>query len=421
MIKSFYTFAFCLIFLASISIAKPIPSLKLLSKRSTFNYYDNKIQGVNLGGWLLLEPYITPSLFEGFGDDIPVDEYNYCKYLGKEEALKRLQEHWSTFFTESDFADIAEYGLNAVRIPIGYWAFEGVDGDPYVQGQVEYLDKAIEWAAKYNLKVWVDLHGAPGSQNAFDNSGLRDSLLWLTGDNVPITLKALYHLVERYGGNDKIDTIIGIELLNEPLGPQLDMARIKQFYTDGYNILRNDFSSHQNVVILDAFMASGYYNDFMNLDDYYNVVLDRHYYQVFSPGELSRTIDQHILTACALGFASQPEYHWVVIGEWSGALTDCSYWLNGVNTGSRYEGVFKSSQYFGSCDGISDISTWSDQKKVDTRKYIEAQLDAWEMNQGWFFWTYKTESSLEWDFKRLSANGLFPSPLSDRQYPGQCY
>jgi glucan 1,3-beta-glucosidase len=55
--------------------------------------------------------------------------------------------------------------LNHVRLPIGYWAFEVGPGEPYISGQQAYIQKAITWATKYNLKVIVDLHGAPGSQN----------------------------------------------------------------------------------------------------------------------------------------------------------------------------------------------------------------------------------------------------------------
>ena len=55
--------------------------------------------------------------------------------------------------------------LNHVRIPIGYWAFEVGPGEPYITGQLPYLQKAVSWASKYGLKVIVDLHGAPGSQN----------------------------------------------------------------------------------------------------------------------------------------------------------------------------------------------------------------------------------------------------------------
>jgi aryl-phospho-beta-D-glucosidase BglC (GH1 family) len=52
-----------------------------------------------------------------------------------------------------------------VRIPIGYWAYDVAPGEPFIQGQHNYLLKAISWAQAYNIKVIIDLHGAPGSQN----------------------------------------------------------------------------------------------------------------------------------------------------------------------------------------------------------------------------------------------------------------
>jgi len=55
--------------------------------------------------------------------------------------------------------EIASVGLNHVRIPIGYWALNPVDGDPYVQGQLAILDNAIGWAKEAGLKVMLDLHG----------------------------------------------------------------------------------------------------------------------------------------------------------------------------------------------------------------------------------------------------------------------
>ncbi len=36
---------------------------------------------VNLGGWLLLEPWITPSLFEAIGDPNVKDEWTFCEYV----------------------------------------------------------------------------------------------------------------------------------------------------------------------------------------------------------------------------------------------------------------------------------------------------------------------------------------------------
>lgn len=96
-------------------------------------------------------------MFENAGD--AVDEYTYTQILGRSEAYNRLSNHWRTFITEDDFVQIAHYGLNHVRIPVGYWAVAPIDGEPYVQGQLDILDQAIGWARDAKLKVVLDLHG----------------------------------------------------------------------------------------------------------------------------------------------------------------------------------------------------------------------------------------------------------------------
>lgn len=396
-------------------------SVPLVKKGLSFDYNDNdKIYGVNLGGWFVLEAYITPSLFDAFGSNPPVDEYNYCQQLGKEEAKKRLTDHWDSWYTEDDFKQMSEAGLTAVRIPIGYWAFKMYDYDPYVDGQQEYLDKAIEWCRTYNLKVWIDLHGAPGSQNGFDNSGLRDHLEFQSNPyNTALTNDVLKIIADKYA-NGYEDVIIGIELLNEPLGPSLNMDDLKQFFVDNYYMIRNT-GSIQPVVIHDAFQAPGYWNDFLDTSsDVWNVVIDHHHYQIFSGGELQRSLDDHISFACELGAAHTKESHWNVVGEWSAALTDCARWLNGVGRGARWSGDYDNVAYINSCDQFTEIGNWPDWQKVNTRKYIEAQLDAYETRNGWFFWNWKCENAIEWDMKELIENDLFPQPISDRQYPNQC-
>lgn len=134
-----------------------------LQTRATAN--TGLVRGVNLGGWLVLEPFITPSLFDEVGDEA-VDEYTLTEVLGPEEAAARLSEHWSTFITEEDFSLIAQAGLSHVRIPVGYWAACPVEGEPYVHGQLEYLDLAVTWARTHGLKVIVDLHTgmSPGEE-----------------------------------------------------------------------------------------------------------------------------------------------------------------------------------------------------------------------------------------------------------------
>lgn len=385
-----------------------------------FDYNSQKVRGVNLGGWFVLEPFITPSLFQAFGSNMPVDEYHYCQQLGQTEASSRLTQHWNTWITENDFKTIAGWGFNHVRIPIGYWAFQPLSGDPYVQGQEAVLDQAIQWASNNGLKVWIDLHGAPGSQNGFDNSGLRDTLQWQQGNNVANTLSVIQYLANKYAQPQYNSVVTSIELLNEPLGPDLDMNQVEQYYINGYNEIRNSGSSTA-VTIHDAFMPLGYYDSFLQVPDYWNVILDHHQYQVFNVDQLQESITSHVQSACSIGQQMGVENLWRVTGEWSAAMTDCTMWLNGLGRNARYDGNFDNSPYIGSCSDVnSGINNWSSQLKQNTRMFIEAQMDAYDQGNGWIFWTYHTENSPEWDLTQLINAGLFPQPLTDRQYPGQC-
>lgn len=384
-----------------------------------FDYSQDKLLGVNVGGWLVLEPFITPSLFTGF-DDTPPDEYHLCEKLGS-AAQSVLEAHWGSWFTEKDVQDIANYGLNFMRIPIGYWAFDTMNDDPYVQGQEAYLDQAIEWARKYDVKVWVDLHGAAGSQNGFDNSGLRNSYRFQHEDCLPTTHSALAYLSQKYGAPDYSDVVIGVEIINEPLGPVLNMEKLQDFYLEGYNNIRK--AGDNSVIFHDAFQQFHYWDGFFNVDQgYWNCVLDHHHYLVFASEELVTSVDEKVQTACNWGKNSSSEYHWAVNGEWSAAMTDCTPWLNGVGYGARYSGDYEGSYYIGSCEGKQDSSTWSPQDIEDSRRFVEAQMDAfsYSKNAGWVFWCFKTEASLEWDFKRLVNLGVIPQPLTDRRYPNQC-
>lgn len=104
----------------------------------------------------MTEPFIKPSLYADWANGGGVvDEYTFCQTLGQTEAKRRLYAHWQSWITEGDFQEIASKGLNHVRIPVGYWAVQTNPGDPYVSGQLEFLDKAIVWARNAGLKVII--------------------------------------------------------------------------------------------------------------------------------------------------------------------------------------------------------------------------------------------------------------------------
>ena len=134
------------------------------------------------------QPWITPSLFDVTGDSRIIDEWTFCQYQERTVATSVLQAHWNTWITELDFSAIAAAGyitfnrvwlaliflpigisLNHVRLPIGYWAFDVSDGEPFIQGQVTYLQRAVTWAQNHGLKLIIDLHG-PSNVHSLNQS-----------------------------------------------------------------------------------------------------------------------------------------------------------------------------------------------------------------------------------------------------------
>ncbi|ODV65429.1 hypothetical protein HYPBUDRAFT_150080 [Hyphopichia burtonii NRRL Y-1933] len=404
----------------------------------TSDYTSNNFQhkGVSLGSWLVTEPFINPTLYNSTGPgDTPVDEYHLTKKLGKDQAKELLSKHWDTWITEDDFKKIKSFGLNMVRIPVGYWAFELLEDDPYVQGQEEYLDKAIAWGHKHGIKVWVDLHGVPGSQNGFDNSGLRTPVPgWFNNtENVDVSKKVLHHLFAKYGGSNFTqlynDTVYGVSVVNEPFSTGgLPLDNLTDFMDYAYHDGRKAQQVNNTIIYHDGFQQIGYWNYWRNStganpdprQQNYNILIDHHHYASFDIPSLNRTIEETVNFTREWGnqLAEEQPVHPSVVGEWSAALTDCTPWLNGVGRGARYDNTFTTpNKYFGSCAGINDFDTWSDEHKTNTRKFVEIQLLEFTTKaKGFIYWTWKTENAKEWDFQFLAENDIIPQPLDNYKY-----
>ncbi|KAF8167367.1 exo-beta-1,3-glucanase [Crassisporium funariophilum] len=390
-----------------------------------FPYGRTKVRGVNLGGWLVLESWLTPSLFDTTNDNRIIDEYTFSQYQTRDKASAALKKHWDTWITEGDFQAIAAAGLNHVRIPIGYWAYEVSAGEPYLQGQEAYLTKAINWARKYNLKVIVDLHGAPGSQNGFDNSGQAKPFPeWHSNNtNVQRTNAIVKRIAAKY--KDMSGVVTAIAPLNEPAG--FYGEDILKFHYDSYGSIRWPYgtSRQSNTVVMlsDAFQATSYWRNWMPYPQWDGVIMDTHIYQVFSDYENSMTEEQHIRAACAKQIDMTSSTLWQIVGEWAPAATDCTnskkFFSRGQ--GSRYEGTFPGSTRVGSCVGkTGKASTFSADYKIFLRKFWEAQVITYEKAQGWVQWTWKAENSDEWSYQAGLANGWIPKKPTDYKYPKIC-
>jgi hypothetical protein len=132
----------------------------------------HKIRGVNLGSLFIIEPWMSSDTWKSLGCDGAKSEWDCVASLGQEKADAAFQKHWDTFISGEDLDKMKDYGLNTVRIPVGYWFVEETieSGENWPRGGMKYLDKIVELAASRNISVIIDLHGAPGVQvanNAF--------------------------------------------------------------------------------------------------------------------------------------------------------------------------------------------------------------------------------------------------------------
>ncbi|AOE85422.1 glycoside hydrolase family 5 protein [Pseudomonas sp. TCU-HL1] len=362
-----------------------------------------KLRGVNLGGWLVLEKWMTPSLFEGLQ---ATDETTWCAEMGT-RAPERLRQHWNSFITREDFVWLHERGINAVRIPVGHWIFGpdypyhakyGESRHPFVEGGIEVLDRAFAWAAELQIRIVLDLHAAPGCQNGFDNGGIKDVCEWHTDAQYrEHSLKVLERLAERYQGEPALHAI---EVLNEPRW-DVPTDYLKSYNQDAYQRIRRHCGADRVCVVFhDGFRDYEQYLGFMQPPEFANVVFDIHRYQCFERGDIDSDIYTHIHKASgqwkteADGIIQRlgiPAY----CGEWSLGLDlkVVSLWA---------EGPFN--------HALENMDRF--QQDVAYRGYAAAQLLTYEKYLGWFFWSYKTETTPAWCFRECVQRGWLPSAFS---------
>lgn len=126
----------------------------------------NKFRGVNLGSSFIIEPWMAEDEWSSMGCGGTNDEWACVKSLGQEDADAAFAKHWQDWINQDDISQIASYGLNTVRIPVGFWIKEDLvyDSEFYPRGGLEHLDRVVGQATDAGLYIIIDLHAAPGVQ-----------------------------------------------------------------------------------------------------------------------------------------------------------------------------------------------------------------------------------------------------------------
>ncbi|HEX3797767.1 MAG TPA: glycoside hydrolase family 5 protein [Verrucomicrobiae bacterium] len=354
--------------MALLAQASLAPALAQDTKPVPKKYY-----GVNLGGWLVLERWITPTLYDGVDAE---DEYTFCQKLGKEKATARLQKHRETWITADDFKWLAARGINSVRLPVGYAVLE--ENAPYISAR-DTLEWAFKTAKENGLSVLLDLHGVPGSQNGWDHSGRSGEIGWpKSQENYDHSLRIIEGLAEFCMGHDNL---LGIELVNEPK-KEVPLDFLQKYYRAAYAIVRKHIPEGQGSVVIHDGFRQTVWGDTLVEPDYKNVILDTHMYQCFGDEDKKRDIEEQVDFAVVhrkTQLDAMREKHRCIVGEWSCGLPP--------HTTRAMKGLTQD---------------------AGMRAYAAAQLLSYDTTDGWYFWTYRTEASGGWNFRNCVERGWMP-------------
>ncbi|KAI8082810.1 glycoside hydrolase superfamily [Halteromyces radiatus] len=379
-------------------------------------------------------------------DHVAVDEWTLCERLGPTKARQVLEHHYETFITEADFARIRQMGFNHVRIPIGHWAIRPSSQEPFVPHVAwTYLLRGIQWARKYGLRVMIELHTAPGSQNGWNHSGRSGDIRWLNGDHgqyyADETKRVVMDIVSFFNKDppevkddnktihshnvwSHVVPVFGV--LNEPAMMIIKKEPAKQWYKDSYSAIRN-ITGHQGPILSyhDGFLGLSPWKGFFT--DFDRTFLETHMYLIFDPNLVYMEREKQAAFPCdtwreQLADASQ-QVAPVMVGEFSFATNDCGKYLNGVGLGTRYENTMNGNDDDSrcpqcNCTQVEDWPSWTSGYKHFLNTFVQRQMDAYEAGVGWFFWTYKTEQHINphWDYSLAWEKGWAPKDVNQREF-----
>ncbi len=224
-----------------------------------------QLKGTNLGGWLFQEFWMTSSAYT---DNVTaeVDVYRVLEErFGEEKMWELINVYQDTYLTTADLDKMVEMGVNCIRAPFWWRNLVDENGTPYADC-FERMDWIVEEAGARGMYVIIDFHGAPGSQNGSDHSGLdgkddkQGASHFFWGDDAAANQELYYQIWEMVADHYKGNPIVaGYDLLNEPYctyryNTQYSDAELHQLLWDIYDVAYDRIRAidPDHVVIMEA-------------------------------------------------------------------------------------------------------------------------------------------------------------------------
>ncbi|CAJ1967049.1 unnamed protein product [Cylindrotheca closterium] len=442
------------------------------------------IRGVNIGGWLLMERWITPYMFaitdchttgeslcfypgqisappttsphHQYCDlfhcephliesvsgkkDFPADEYTLSQsFDSKDIAEKYFSYHFDNFVGKNDVIALNDAGVTHVKVPMPHWIKRETKDDPWVGGRWLYFIRFVGWCREYGIEVWVDIQTAPGSQNGFDHSG---QLLaqptcehWSSSaENVERSLHAVNEIAQGIMNDSLRDVVTGFGILHEPFS-DCDVYVIRDFSNMAFESVRSIMGSDTHVFMGDSFDAAEWNSGWWTDPGHSHTYLDSHYFHVF--GERNRALSpkQHIALLCTRNARDTSSCCYEdaptnqipsrgisrIVGKWTAAFDTL--------TALKLKDVMANIQQHG--EALEFNRTITEGRMRFLSNFVHAQMVTYEsmnsgVSSGWFFHTLKTEGGafLEWNFlygiKQGWIQNLPPRERSAESMYGSC-
>jgi endoglucanase len=204
------------------------------------------VKGINLGNWLVPEGY----MFKFTQARAPKEIAGVIEGLiGAEAASRFWNEFRQVYVAEDDIRFIKAAGFNTVRVPLHWRLFvEPAEGtaDRFEGPGWQLLDRLVQWCRESGLRVIIDLHAAPGGQTGVNHDdGTGFPLTFYVPHYRRLTIALWRALAAHYRDEP---TILGYDLLNEPISPYSDEAylnpRLEPLYRDIVAAIRSVDTNH---------------------------------------------------------------------------------------------------------------------------------------------------------------------------------
>ncbi|KAM6519491.1 hypothetical protein FALCPG4_013122 [Fusarium falciforme] len=354
----------------------------------------NKIRGVNLGSLFVYEPWIDGQEWANTGCEGEKSEFDCVMNKGQDSADKAFQEHWKRFITQEDLDEMASYGLNTIRVPLGYWLKEDlVDAsEHFPKGGLDYLTQLCGWASDRGFYIILDLHGAPGAQepNQPFTGQYAPSVGFYNDYNYGRAVEWLEWITDIIHTKNEYRNVGMLEIVNEPLNWDKAVDSLRNtYYPNAYKAIRKvednlkvATNDRVHIQMMGSLWGSGNPTEF--LDDTSFTAFDDHRYLKWDTSvEVSQSA--YIQKSCQDDRNTDGP---TIVGEWSIAVPD----------------------------NVEQTDAWKPQSQKDFySKWFAAQVHAYEQHTlGWVFWTWKTNlgDDYRWSYRDAARAGVIPKDLN---------